>query len=133
MTKHPSYDSYTLDYDFAILELSSPLSFNAATQAISTAGSDPADGTISTVSGWGETLEGNDDGFLRAVDVPIVSRSLCNSQYAEFGGITDSMICAGYEQGGRDACTVSNLLIFLFAKNTEIFFKIKIRVILVDR
>jgi len=39
---------------------------------------------------------------LQEVDVPIVSNATCNTSYG--GEITANMICAGYAQGGKDAC-----------------------------
>jgi secreted trypsin-like serine protease len=44
------------------------------------------------------TLENN----LREVQVPIVSNETCNDAYG--GLITPSMLCAGYPEGGKDAC-----------------------------
>lgn len=42
---------------------------------------------------------------LRAAYVPVVKQSLCSHQYQMKGKIiTNSMICAGYKEGGRDAC-----------------------------
>jgi secreted trypsin-like serine protease len=45
-----------------------------------------------------ETLENN----LREVQVPIVSNETCNDSYG--GIITPNMLCAGYPEGGADAC-----------------------------
>ena len=43
---------------------------------------------------------------LRQVTLQITSDSSCNSAYANFGGITYSMICAGDSNGGKGACLV---------------------------
>jgi hypothetical protein len=43
---------------------------------------------------------------LREVNLQITSDSKCNSTYASFGGITDSMICAGNNHWDRGACSV---------------------------
>ena len=41
--------------------------------------------------------------ILQWVRVPAITNSACNSAYN--GGITDSMICAGYPgEGGKDSC-----------------------------
>lgn len=40
------------------------------------------------------------------VGVPIVSETQCTQSYKKFGGITSRMICAGYEEGEKDACQV---------------------------
>lgn len=36
--------------------------------------------------------------------VPIVNQKKCARAYQNVGTITDRMICAGYDKGGRDAC-----------------------------
>ena len=43
--------------------------------------------------------------MLRAAYVPIANQEYCNDQYITLGRpITDRMICAGFEQGGKDSC-----------------------------
>lgn len=44
-----------------------------------------------------------DNTVLRKVDVPIISNSHCRRLLA---GIYSKMVCAGYLQGGKDACQV---------------------------
>ena len=44
------------------------------------------------------TLENN----LREVQVPIVSNETCKDSYGDI--ITSNMLCAGYPEGGKDAC-----------------------------
>lgn len=41
---------------------------------------------------------------LRAAVVPKANQQLCNTSYSRYGGVTDRMICAGLQQGGKDAC-----------------------------
>merc|ERR1711982_195238 len=63
-----------------------------------------AEGTICTVSGWGTTTEGGSLArVLQKVDVPVVSDEHCRDSYGQ-DDITDSMICAGLDQGGKDSC-----------------------------
>ena len=50
-----------------------------------------------------------DDAALQQVVVPIVSTSQCNRPAWYGGDITDNMICAGYADGGKDACQVKYL------------------------
>ena len=67
------------------------------------------------VSGWGKVSEnGQQSDELRKVVVPIISRELCIENYRVVGyngPISDKMICAGYSQGVKDACQVSNSLV----------------------
>ncbi|XP_067003046.2 trypsin-1 [Anabrus simplex] len=102
---HPNYDLRTIDYDYALIKVSSPFSLgsNVAIVALPSQGEAVADGTNSVVTGWGSTSEGGwSASTLQQVTVPVVSNSECNSAYG--GGITDRMICAGYTAGGKDAC-----------------------------
>merc|ERR1712037_618482 len=59
---------------------------------------------ICTVSGWGTTSEGGSLArVLQKVDVPVVSDEHCRDSYGQ-SDITESMICAGLDQGGKDSC-----------------------------
>lgn len=60
------------------------------------------------VSGWGYTSPstGEIPSTLRTVTLPIVSTQTCNSSASFNGNITENMICAGYSDGGKDACKV---------------------------
>jgi corin len=44
---------------------------------------------------------------VNEVEVPVVNRELCNSwlQHRDLN-VTEGMICAGYPEGGKDACQV---------------------------
>ncbi len=105
--RHPQYNSSTVDYDYALIELSSdssypPIPINTQEVAIS---EDPAQRTMSTTAGWGETSQvavlGAAD-RLQRVDVPLITAATCNAAYRN--QITDRMICAGYPEGKKDAC-----------------------------
>jgi trypsin len=95
--RHPSYDSNTMAYDFALLELSS-----AASQApllLNFTGTDLA-GQNAIVTGWGTLSSGGaSPDELRQVTVPVVSNATCSSQVS---GITPQMLCAGTP--GKDSC-----------------------------
>ena len=39
--------------------------------------------------------------------MPVVSDANCRAAYGE-EDVTDSMICAGLDQGGKDSCQVDN-------------------------
>ena len=50
--------------------------------------------------------------IVRHVKVPIIHNDMCNELYNAISDkvklhISDDMLCAGYREGGRDACQVS--------------------------
>jgi len=92
--------------DFIILKLKSALNFNNDVGAACLPEPNHApDATGQTcfVSGWG-TLESGASGLpqdLQWVAVPTVTNEECSNAY---NSITDSMICAGLPEGGKDSC-----------------------------
>jgi len=96
---HPNYDSVLVDNDIALLELQSEIT-----------GIPPLDifsGDISTytgtVLGWGAiSHNGIYSDQLREVSLPVVSFQTCveSTDYI----VTENMFCAGYPEGGKDAC-----------------------------
>ena len=59
------------------------------------------------ISGWGAKKEGGDASqFLEAADVDIIDRTVCNQDNWLMGLVLGSMLCAGTEDGSRDACQV---------------------------
>jgi trypsin len=104
---HPQYNSSTMDYDYALLRMSSAATLNSAVAPIALATSSDAalyaNGVNAIVSGWGTTSSGGSvSSVLRKATVPIVDNATCNSNYG--GGITARMVCAGFPQGGVDSC-----------------------------
>lgn len=61
---------------------------------------------------------------INEVDVPILNREMCNTWlHTRDLNVTDGMICAGYPEGGKDACQVSSeSLIRLFQRDSSPFF-----------
>ena len=104
---HPSYDSNTLNNDFAILHLIKPVKIGTraapACLPTSSMGGNFLAGKTMTVSGWGTLLEGGSQpNVLHSVDVAGIPNSQCNNLY---GGITRAMLCAGdVANGGIDSC-----------------------------
>jgi len=99
---HPEYSGIFFDNDVALWELSAPIT-NVPFVTLDTDGSYSTVGALATVAGWGATREGGrGSDILLEVDVPILSNEKCRQQYN--GRIRDSMICAGYDQGGKDSC-----------------------------
>ncbi|XP_053663471.1 trypsin-7-like [Anopheles marshallii] len=103
---HPDHIPYSWIMDYALLELKESLVFSNAVQPITLA-SQPDDLPYDldcVVTGWGRTLNTEENFYkLRAVEIPLVSRGLCNITYE--GKIDMSMICAGdYVNGGKGSC-----------------------------
>lgn len=99
------YSSRSLDYDVSLLELAEAVTFTDKVQSIELPPSNARipDGTKCLVSGWGATQNSSESNeILRAAVVPVVNQAKCNRQYG--GGITARMICAGYDEGGKDSC-----------------------------
>lgn len=101
---HPDYNPATNDNDVALLELTTPATIiPGQVETIPLNDNDSiSTGTLATVTGWGTTsFGGTTADILQEVTVPIVSNQTCNTSY---GSITANMICAGYQQGGKDSC-----------------------------
>jgi trypsin len=97
------------DYDFAVLQLASPLTLDGITTAAIDLPdeNEPIDAGVQvTVSGWGQTKIPFDSfQYLRAADVVIASQEKCSEMWNNKGiEITDQMVCA-YAQN-RSACFV---------------------------
>ena len=97
---HPSYSSWSLNNDYALLHLSQPVT-NFEPIQLATDDSHDEEPVMSTTMGWGATQSGGwGSNTLLEVDVPIDDScgSYSNSE------ITNNMICAGYSSGGYDSC-----------------------------
>lgn len=51
------------------------------------------------------TFSGEVQNTLQKVKIPLVSNEECQTRYRNHK-ITNKMICAGYKEGGKDACKV---------------------------
>ncbi|XP_020796105.1 trypsin-like isoform X1 [Boleophthalmus pectinirostris] len=102
---HPSYDYQTLDYDIMLIKLYHPVKVTEAVAPISLPTGCPYDGLLCSVSGWGK-MSNEEEAVLptslQCLDVPILSDAECEKAYP--GMISRRMLCAGYLDGGKDAC-----------------------------
>lgn len=65
---------------------------------------------------------------LQKVDLPIIENKVCQEWYKDEKKpltIVDTSMCAGFEQGGKDACQVGNrysiyVLMFVFCSKSKI-------------
>ena len=107
---HPDWDSTSFDNDVALLELTQPIT------ASKTATIDWVDSAEETsllqdydpvvVAGWGTTsYGGTQSSNLLKVTVDFLYPSTCDAVSDYWPGeITDNMVCAFVEGGGKDAC-----------------------------
>lgn len=103
---HPKYNDTTIDYDFALIELSGDSNFDPI--QLDTSPTFHLNNFLQqmlTTAGWGEmkgSLISRPAHHLKKVDLPLVDKNECNLAYP--GRVTDNMLCAGYESGGKDSC-----------------------------
>lgn len=92
--------------DIALIHLALELVFNELSIVPVTLATElPAKGTKALVAGWGQLseFEANFDDGLKAVEVPIMDLTECRKAYF-WTEVKDWEFCAGYLQGGVDAC-----------------------------
>jgi secreted trypsin-like serine protease len=101
---HPQYSNSGLDYDIAVLELASDAQSPAVPMELNSVV--PVPGVMATVVGWGvtDTTSTSVVNNLREVELPVISNETCNAPESYDGLITANMLCAGYPEGGKDAC-----------------------------
>ena len=52
-------------------------------------------------------LTGEIQNILQKVNIPLVTNEECQKRYQDYK-ITQRMVCAGYKEGGKDACKVTH-------------------------
>uniref|UniRef100_G1P212 MBL associated serine protease 2 n=1 Tax=Myotis lucifugus TaxID=59463 RepID=G1P212_MYOLU len=100
------------DNDIALIKLQNKVAINSSIMPICLPGeaaeSFMRTDDIGTVSGWGLTQRGFLAQSLKFVDIPIVDHQTCAAAYEKklyLGAkVTDNMLCAGVESGGKDSC-----------------------------
>ncbi|XP_046504758.1 plasma kallikrein [Equus quagga] len=103
---HPNYKISENGHDIALIKLKFPLNYTESQKPICLPFKDDAN-TIYTncwVTGWGYTKEkGEIQNTLQKANIPLVTNEECQKRYRDHE-ITKQMICAGYKEGGKDAC-----------------------------
>jgi hypothetical protein len=100
------FDPATFGGDFGLIRLPAPVGVQAVMLPRAGDASLWAPGVIASVVGWGALSEaGSADPRLRQAEVPIVADATCGSSIM-YGDDFDpqSMLCAGYAEGGIDSC-----------------------------
>ncbi|XP_059482388.1 trypsin-7-like [Neocloeon triangulifer] len=90
---HPSWNSDTLAYDVALIEISTPFIW---TSTVRTIGLPPYEyivpsNTMALISGWGQTESGQAPSELLYARIPMLSAQQCNTRWS----FSESMVCAG--------------------------------------
>ncbi|XP_023813065.1 polyserase-2 isoform X2 [Oryzias latipes] len=109
---HPDYKGETNENDIALLKLSSPVTFTAyiAPVCLAASGSSFYSGVECWVTGWGNIAIGEALPYpqnLQEVKVPIVGNRQCQCNFGQ-NKISEDMICAGLQKGGKDACQLDS-------------------------
>ncbi|XP_060548725.1 serine protease 27-like [Pantherophis guttatus] len=112
---HSNYTSLINGNDIALIELESPVNFTQRIQPACLPGSSivfpPRLGCW--VAGWGNIkpqVPLPEPELLQEVLLPLIDRATCEVLYSDFkepgmaNAIKDDMMCAGYMEGGKDAC-----------------------------
>lgn len=108
VSTHPDFNIFNFHNDIAIVELDEPVEFSDILQPVCLPSpSQNYTSRLGLVIGWGRTTEDSSpSSFLRKAFVPIWSTEQCKDAGYGRRKITDNMICAGFHDGGRDACQV---------------------------
>ncbi|WP_441249973.1 S1 family peptidase [Kitasatospora sp. McL0602] len=107
---HPQYSFDANMQDVAVLTLAEAQPDASTLELVGQGETEPyAAGTPAEVYGWGDTTgNGSYASALRGVEVPIVPDGACAAAYpggsANGGFDARGMVCAGEQQGGKDAC-----------------------------
>ncbi|KAL9907227.1 trypsin-1 [Glossina fuscipes fuscipes] len=103
---HRSFSHATLQNDIALLKLETPLLFKKQLRPVCLPSSSEQnfDFRQGIVAGWGlKSEDGLPSNYLQEVTVPIITNSQCRAtSYRDM--IVETMLCAGYPKGGKDAC-----------------------------
>lgn len=121
---YPFFNPFNYNNDFALIELTAKISFKTGVkEAIELpAHDDPIeDGTLTLVSGWGDTININEPtDTLRGVVVPTINQQKCREIYSN---LSNQMVCAGdLINGGKDSCQGKVNFSFYLEFDIEFFY-----------
>nr|XP_002709380.1 plasma kallikrein [Oryctolagus cuniculus] len=103
---HPKYKISETGHDIALIQLQAPLNDTDIQKPICLPSKDDTNAIYTNcwVTGWGFTKEkGEIQNILQKANIPLVTNEECQKSYRDHA-ITKQMVCAGYKEGGKDAC-----------------------------
>ncbi|XP_038067010.1 uncharacterized protein LOC119737019 isoform X2 [Patiria miniata] len=110
-TAHQLYDDneqYDVSHDIAVLKLETPLEFNDYVRpaCLNAAQNETEIYQNCYATGWGALQEGGSvfPDILQEVVLPLIPLENCTAFLQDLYLITKYMVCAGYEEGGKDSC-----------------------------
>ena len=91
--------------DIAVILLDSPLPAKYTPAIVNSKNESNNPGLVPRVAGWGRVSESStkNEKFMRYIDVPIVTKQVCDIGLAP-RKTNSSNICAGFAEGGKDSC-----------------------------
>lgn len=103
---HPNYNDYSIDYDYMVMKLNSPVDENVIPIDLNQNNNVPIEDDLLTVIGFGSLSSGGGTpSNLQEVVVEYIETNQCNSFYSYNGDVNDdTMFCAGRDGGGKDSC-----------------------------
>lgn len=108
--EHENFNTSSFDSDIAILQMERPVKFGPKVQPACLPSLQNTDfsGKMGLIAGWGRQKENDESSqSLRHTAVPIWSKEKCGESGYGAKRLTNNMMCAGYPNGGIDACQVS--------------------------
>ncbi|KAM5180791.1 enteropeptidase [Mantella aurantiaca] len=103
---NPYYNRRTKNSDIVMLHLEARVNYTDYIQPVCLPESlrDFPSGLNCSIAGWGRTeSQGPVPNVLQEAQVPLIANEKCQQQMPEYN-ITNTMICAGYNEGGIDTC-----------------------------
>jgi len=104
---HANYDDDTHHDDIAMVTLNRAVDVTGThvRTACLPHANEQFHGRMCTVTGWGAVREhAGAERHLQEVDIPIITNNMCSYYLGGNAQIIDKQICAGLDQGGKDAC-----------------------------
>lgn len=104
---HPQFNSKTVTNDIALLQLQKPIT-NVKTLALIN-GSSLLVNMSASVIGWGALSQSDSNAsrypeFLSHAGLPIISNNVCKQAMDNNTPITDTLLCAGFNNARTDTC-----------------------------